>query len=189
MSASTVVAALLSGDELFDVPGEVGYPFELIDGVMIRMPGSGARHTGIGARCLRLVGYFADENDLGIVSGADGGYFIERDPDTILIPDVSFNRTERIPADGVPIRFWPVPPDLAVEVVSPSDGLGRIAAKVARHQRAEVPLVWVLNPDTRTAIADSLGRSPVELGPDDSLDGGDVLPGFRLPLADLYRGC
>jgi len=188
MSAATAAVNLLSGDQFYDLPEEDGYQFELIEGVMHRMPGSGARHTGVGARCLRFVGFFADENDLGIVSGADGGFFIERDPDTILIPDVSFMRKDRIPADGVPIRFWPVPPDLAVEVVSPSDRPRKIAAKVVLYQRAGVPLVWVIYPDTRSAIAHPLGHPPIELGPEDMLDGGDVLPGFRMPLVDLYRG-
>ena len=79
-----------------------------------------------------------------------------------------------------------MPPELAVEVCSPSDEPGEIAKKLDLYRRAGVPLVWWVDPARRTVVVHRDGQPAGELGEDDVLDGADVLPGFRLPIAEIF---
>ena len=79
-----------------------------------------------------------------------------------------------------------MPPDLAIEVVSPSDTARDVAAKMERYRRANVPLVWWVYPDRRAVAVYQNGQLVTELGEGDELDGGNVLPGFRLPIAEIF---
>ncbi len=92
----------------------------------------------------------------------------------------------RLPADRSRQKYVPIRPDLAVEVISPSDGPGDIAAKMEHYRRAGVPLVWWVQPKTRTVTVYRDGQKAGELGEGDELDGGDVLPGFRLAVAEIF---
>lgn len=133
-----------------------------------------------GARLLN----WAESGPDGYV-GAESGFITARDPDTIRAPDVSYVRAERIPED-VPEGFWELAPDLAVEVVSPGDTAVEVREKVREYLAAGVPMVWVMYPGTREVIvhtADGLARA---YGPDDVLEGLDLLPGFRCRVAELF---
>ncbi|MDP9363937.1 MAG: Uma2 family endonuclease [Chloroflexota bacterium] len=115
------------------------------------------------------------------------GLFLAHEPDTVVAPDVAFVRAERLPSPSERRGFSPVVPDLAVEVVSPSDRQAKVDEKVALYLAAGVPLLWVAYPRRRVVRVHRPGREPVELGEGDVLDGEDVLPGFRLPVADVFR--
>lgn len=104
------------------------------------------------------------------------------------MPDVAFISWDRLPDRVVPKKYFPVPPDLAVEVVSPSDGPRDVAQKMERYRRAGVPLVWWVYPDTRTVTVYRQGQLVAEVGEGDELEGGDVLPEFRLAVADIFVG-
>jgi Uma2 family endonuclease len=110
---------------------------------------------------------------------------LKRGPDVVRAPDVWFVRADRVPADGIPVSFWPGAPDLAIEVLSPTDRVGAVLRKVREYLDAGVRLVWVIDPEARTAGVFRPGRTEHFIDDDRILDGEDVLPGFTLPLREV----
>jgi Uma2 family endonuclease len=122
---------------------------------------------------------------LGRLYGADGAYVLRENPDTVLIPDLSFVRAERMPPRNEQIKYFRFPPDLAVEVLSPSNRRVEIDRKIAIYREAGVPLVWLVDPFKQTVeVFTATGVRSLTAA--DTLDGGEVLPGFSLPLAELF---
>jgi Uma2 family endonuclease len=123
---------------------------------------------------------------LGILTGADGGYFLERNPDTVIEPDGGFIRAGRL--DLWPGRrgYFPGVPDIAIEVISPTDEPAEIRQKMDLYERTNVPLVWWINPERRTATVQAAGKPIRQLNDGDSLEGETVLPGFACPLSVLF---
>ena len=181
------VKQLLTAEQLWDMPETPGKRFELVRGELVEVPGAGAQHGLIAGKFYRLLFSFVGTMDLGLVYGDGVGYIIGRDPDVVRIPDASFVSRGRIPESGVPKGYWPFAPDLAVEVVSPGDTATELRAKVREYLEGGARLVLVLWPDDRAVTAYPAGGDPRELGPDDELDGGEVLPGFRVRVADLFE--
>jgi len=123
----------------------------------------------------------------GVCHGFQCWLSAEPAPETVVAPDVGFVCGNRFP-DGVPDRgFSPVPPDLAVEVISPTDRKADIAAKQELYRRAGVPLVWWVDPEKMMVTVHRLGQKPEVLDVSGTLDGGDVLPGFELELRSIFR--
>jgi Uma2 family endonuclease len=106
-----------------------------------------------------------------------------RNPDTVLAPDVPFVRQER---DLDERGFYPGPPDLAVEVISPSDTYTEVDEKVAKYLACGTPMVIVVDPRKRSASVYTPGNF-IRVSVDDTLDGGDVVPGWKLPLRELFE--
>ena len=102
------------------------------------------------------------------------------------VPDASFVARERIPAGGVPVGFWPFAPDLAVEILSPNDRPDEVYAKIGEYPAAGTHAVWVMWPERRALTAHRPDGVTIELGPDDEVDGGKVLPGFRVRVGELF---
>jgi len=172
-------------DDLLRLPDD-GNRYELSRGKLIVLSLASYWSSMIAAAIATKVGTFVLEHRLGVVAGADGGMLLEQDPDTLRAPDVSFVRRDRIPADIRWGGFIPVAPDLAVEVLSPSDRMIEVNRKIRDYLLAGTRLVWVVDPDDRSALVYHPDR-PVEIvGPDGTLDGEDVLPGFSLVLAELW---
>jgi Uma2 family endonuclease len=161
--------------------------YELVNGALIDMGGSGGRQAILALRIARYLDVFVDDNNLGYVTGADGAYIIARDPDTVRIPDAAFISKARMPLP-MPVKFIPLAPDLAVEVVSPGDTAMEVRAKVLEYLRGVTRLVWVIYPETQSAdVYSGLDQwRVVDLA--GALDGGEVLPGFSLPLVRLFKG-
>ena len=113
---------LITADELLALPDD-GYRYELVRGRLVRVDPSGSRSSITTGRVSRRLGTFVETNTLGVTGDADWGFKLASDPDIVRAPDVGFVRAERIPPEGIPRGFWPGPPDLAVEVISPSDHL------------------------------------------------------------------
>lgn len=145
------------------------------------------RPSNIAVRFAARLVIFADDHGLGEVTGADGGYVLGRDPDTVLAPDGAFVRAERLPSAAEQEHFAPVVPDLVVEVVSPSDSMTKVDDKVTRYLAAGVWLVWVFHPRWRTVTVRRPNQPARVLGETDELDGEDVLPGFRLAVSEIFR--
>jgi Uma2 family endonuclease len=164
-------------------------PYELIDGELRYVSPCFLDSSRIALRISSSLFQVVDAGDLGVVTGADGGYLLSRpgERDTVVAPDVGFIRSERIPTGYAFQEFFPGSPDLAVEVVSLSDRLPEVADKIARYLAAGTRLVWEVRPLQRTVVVHRPGQLPVELGVDDVLDGEDVVPGFRLAIADIFR--
>ena len=122
----------------------------------------------------------------GKVYAPDAGFVIERDPDTLLAPDVAYVSAERLPPRQERRGFLRVIPDLVVEIVSPWDRMREVEEKVRAYLDAGVRLVWVVEPRLKTVTIWDATRSPRTLGEQDVLDGGDVLPEFRVALAEIF---
>jgi Uma2 family endonuclease len=181
MAATT---RLYTAEDLRRMPTDE--PWELWEGELRRVPGAGGVASKLAGVIFALIWPFVRAGKLGLLTTADGTYILRRDPQTVVVPDVAFVRWERLPGGTPPEGYIPVPPDLAVEVRSPSDEPGEIARKLGLYQSAGVPLVWWVDPKRRTVSIHQEGRSVAELDEGDELDGEDVLPGFRLPVAAIF---
>ena len=150
------------------------------------MSPAGAEHGRIVARMtLRLAG-FVEKGALGTVFGAETGFHITHEPDTVRAPDVAFVRAQRMGAE-LGCGFFPGAPDLAVEVLSPDDRAGEVLAKVQDWLDAGCLAVWVVDPRTRTVTVYRSRSEIVVLGKSESLSGGDLLPNFSLPVSELFQ--
>ena len=159
--------------------------FELIDGVLVEK-GMGYTESRMAADLIIDVGTFVRGNDLGIVAGADG--MIRLRYRRVRIPDVSFVSWDRIPDPK--ILDEPIPdivPDFAVEILSESNTKNEMAIKLREYFEAGVRLVWYVDPSAKTVRVFTAVETWTDLGLDDTLDGGDVLPGFRLNLRDWFE--
>jgi Uma2 family endonuclease len=161
---------------------EDGNKYELVDGE-IRMSPGGARHSQVGVKLAARLLAFVQERQLGFVFGSDVGYRLPGG--NVRSPDASFVSAGRFPQDRVPDDFADLAPDLAVEVVSPGDRPRHVLDKVGEYLEAGTRLVWVIDPRRRKATAHRSLSDVRPLGPDDALDGEDVLPGFSCALASI----
>jgi len=157
---------------------------ELVRGRMVVREPAGFRHGDVAARLLLAIGAHVTRDRLGRVLAAETGFTLKRDPDTVRAPDVAFVRADRLPAT-VPLGFAELAPDLAVEVLSPSDRAGAVLAKVADFLEAGTSLVWVVDPQRRTARVYRADGSLALLDVSDSLLGEDVVPGLVISLAEI----
>ncbi len=124
---------------------------------------------------------------LGVVVGAETGFKLKSNPDTVRAPDIAFVSRERVEAEGIPDTYWQGPPDLAVEVISPSDTLYGVEDKVATWLAAGTRLVWVVHPKRRVVLIHRPQAEVTTLGESDTLDGADVVPGFQCAVSDVFR--
>jgi Uma2 family endonuclease len=177
--------SLMTAEELAEMPDD-GHRYELVRGELVRLPMSSIESSVIAMRIGIALGAFVYPAGLGWIAGADGAFILERQPDTTRIPDVSFIRADRFPPPGERRHFAELAPDLAVEVLSPSDRTSETNDKVLTYLDAGVQLIWIVDPPRRIVTVytpDSVARVLRET---DELDGGDVLPGFRLRIADIF---
>jgi Uma2 family endonuclease len=157
---------------------------ELIDGVLVEKT-VGYYESLVAVTIIQFLGRFLETHDLGIVLGEAGTLRIL--PTQVRVPDVCFINWDKFPNRRLPPE--PVPrlaPDLAVEVLSPGNTEAEMQRKLHDYFTAGVRLVWYVDPRTRTAKAYTAEEQCVELGEQDALSGGEVLPGFELPLKELF---
>lgn len=174
----------MTAEQLFHLGEEVSA--ELVRGEFREMAPPGAEHGAVVARLAwRLVQYVEDK-DLGVVLVGDVGFQLASDPDTVRGPDLAFVRKDRIPADGIPRGYWPGAPDLAVEVVSPSDRYEDVEERVADYLSAGTRVVWVVSPARRTVTVHRPGTPPALLSASDVLEAEDLLPGFCVRVSELF---
>jgi len=177
--------ATLTAEELLRL-STTGRRYELVKGVLFEMPPAGGRHGSVAMRIALVLGSYVRGNGLGEVFAAETGFILRRDPDTVRAPDAAFVARERLPAGELPAGYLEMVPDLAVEVVSPGDSAREVREKVADWMRAGVRLLWAIDPATRSV---TVYRSPDDfdiLSEDDTLDGGQVIPGFSAAISDLF---
>jgi len=180
-------SGLMTADDLMRMEPEPGNRYELIRGELRRMAAAGGRHGEIGFEAGLRLGMYVREHELGRCYTSDTGFFLMRDPEVIVMPDVAFVRTARLPPEEERDGYMMVVPDLVIEVVSPTDRPDAVQEKVGLYMEAGVPLVWQIRPRERGAGVYRPGRPELVLGEDDTLDGEDVVPGFRLRIADVLR--
>jgi Uma2 family endonuclease len=182
---ATVSTRLLTAEEFSRLPQPAdGSKQELVQGVVITMPPPGGRH---GVCCLKIgrkVGNFVEEHHLGTVTCNDAGFIIQRDPDTVRGPDIAFWSRDRL--TEIPAGYIAVPPDLAVEVVSPDDHFARVHRKATQYLKSGVRLVWVVDPEDRSlTVYRPPDKFPEIFGENEVVSGEDVLAGFSCRVADL----
>lgn len=178
---------LYTADDLIKLP-ENGVRYELVEGQLRTMAPTGGPHGAITTNLLIALGRFVEDHGLGQLFSESTGFLLMRNPDTVRCPDIGFVRADRLPPDGIPPGFIALAPDLAVEVISPSDTIYDIDEKVTEYLQAGARAVWVVNPSSRTATVYEPGSVPRILAEQDELDGGEVVPGFRYPIAKLFEG-
>lgn len=160
--------------------------WELLDGELVEMPPSADESSSIGATILGFLVPHVRSRGLGRVYGADGGFVLFSDRTTVRVPDAAFVRAERAPQGKARKSFPRLAPDLIVEVLSPSDSTSEVVAKLEMYQEAGVLLIWLVDPDKLTVTVLASGKPTEILGPEDTLDGGEVLPEFRVPVAEIF---
>ncbi len=163
--------------------------YELDEGELIIMAPAGDKHGLLAAEALLLIGPFVKEHKLGKVTAAETGFVLWTNPKTgrsvVRAPDVGFISTARlVPQTG---KFFPIPPDLAVEVVSPNDTATQIRRKANQYLKAGTRMVIVVYPDDQLVDVYQPSQPIRTYGIDDTLDGGDVLPGFQLSIRELFE--
>lgn len=182
---TTIAHKLMTAEEFAALPEPLdGSQQELVKGEVVIMPPPQARHGIICSRIDRRLGIYVEENNLGWTTSNDTGVILERDPDTVRGPDVAFWSIARQPE--LPAGYFEIPPDTAVEVLSPTNTMRQIDAKLREYFFADVREVWVIDPEYRNI---TIFREPLEgrlYKEGATFDGGEVLPGFTCPVADLF---
>jgi Uma2 family endonuclease len=172
-----------TADEFASIPDDETR-HELVAGRLLSEPLPVPRHDRIRRRLERILDRFVSERGLGEVFG-EAGFVLARDPDTVRGPDLAFVRAERL--SGLDeARFFEGAPDLAVEILSPSNRPGAVRAKVAEYLAAGARLVWVVDPESRTVVAARSTDAPRRFASDGTVDGEEVLPGLTFPVAAIF---
>ncbi len=171
-------------EDVLDVLSKEGKLCELVNGVLVEKV-MGMRESCLATMLVHILRTFLNGRRLGTVSGADG--LMRLAPGLVRIPDVAFISWDKFPGRRLPDA--PIPdlfPDLAVEVLSRSNTEEEMAQKLRDYFDSGVRLVWFVDPETRTVEVNTSSDHSTVLREDQTLDGGDVLPGFSLPLRQLF---
>ena len=173
---------LITGEELLAM-GDIGR-CELIYGEVVKMSPSGSQHGQITGRLAGILDVWNNQHKRGVVFGAETGFRLERNPDLVRAPDAAFVEGDRV-GDEVPIGFFEGPPDLAVEVVSPTDSWPDVESKVDMWLAHGCRSCWVVDPKNRQISVYQNGGSIVKLRETEILE-DSVLPGFSTPVAAVF---
>lgn len=189
MSTTTTTKKLMTAEEFCDwvhQPEQANKWFELVRGEVIELPSPNKPH---GATCM-TVGYlltaYSYQRRCGYVTCNDSGVILERAPDTVRGPDVALYEDAHTFAELHP-KYGEVPPRLAVEVLSPSDRIGKVMRKIMDYLHNGVELVWLIDPETRNVTVHRPGKEAYVVEENQVLTGEDVLPGFRCLVGDFFR--
>ena len=175
---------LLTSGDLWKIVAD-GSRIELSKGELVPMTPVGWRHGRIVVRLARMLDEYVEKRKLGNVS-TEVGFRLSRNPDTVRAPDVAFVTKERIPAGMLSEKFVEFPPDLAIEVLSPEDTAREVLRKVEEYLAAGVTLVWVVDPGTETVTVYRSLQDVKIFSADQELDGGEVVPGFRIKVVEVF---
>jgi Uma2 family endonuclease len=176
---------LMTADELFEMPND-GSRYELVRGELKRMSPAGDEHGRVGMKLAIPLGYHVEQNDLGQLYLAETGFLITTNPDTVRAPDIAFVRMERIQETPKVKSYRPGAPDLAVEVTSPGDTVSEVEEKVTEWLEAGARLVWIVSPKMKAVTVYRSLTNIVTLTEKDTLDGGEVVPGFQIAVAEIF---
>jgi Uma2 family endonuclease len=178
---------LMTAEELIRLSTGMGKRYELVHGELKTMSPAGFKHGRIAMKIGARLQTHASSRGLGSVAAAETGYRLRNNPDTVRAPDVSFVSKARLDKIGEVTAFFPGAPDLAVEVVSPDDTATEVKIKVSEYFEAGGKLVWIIYPDTREVVVFRSARESTVLSSQDTLDGGEVIPGFTCRVAELFE--
>jgi Uma2 family endonuclease len=183
MSTAVATETRYTPEDLLAMADEKSY--ELVDGQLLERK-MGGESSWVGGRFYSRLDQFCEEHDLGWALMPDAGYqCFPHQPGLIRRPDVSFIRYGRLAGGVLPQGWIKIAPDLAVEVVSPNENVYELDEKLEDYWKVGIPLIWVINPNSRIARIYRNDGSGVVLHEDDELSGEDVIPGFRCPLREI----
>ncbi len=175
----------MTADELQAMPDD-GFRYELVKGELQRMAPTGFEH---GIRTIELttpLHSHVKAHKLGVVCAAETGFLLSQNPDTVRAPDIAFISRERVEKVEEVKNYWIGAPDLAVEVISPGETMREVEEKVAEWLEAGARMVWVVTPKLRTVTVYRSLTDIVVLTGKDTLDGGEVVPGFQIDIAEIF---
>ena len=173
--------------ELMEQPEYLDRVIELVEGELLEMSKPTRIHGVVVARMTMKIAIHVDQNGLGEVTSGDAGFILERSDsgrDTVRGLDIAFVSQARV-TEPPDFSWYEFGPDLAVEVISPSNKTSDTHLKTMQLLNAGTRLVWLVYPESRTVVAHTADGA-VTLHEDDTLSGGDVLPGFQLPVSDIF---
>lgn len=170
-----------TAEELLHLPDD-GLRYELIRGELKKMALAGNEHGALALEFAAELRNFVKANKLGRVYAAETGFKLAPDPDTVCAPDAAFISRKRLDEVGPVEGYWPGAPDLAAEVISPSDLYTEVSEKVAEWLAAGAKMVVVVNPHTRQLLVHLSLTEVKVLGVGDTLEGGEVVPGCSYRL-------
>ncbi len=183
---TTTKRKLLTAEDLLELHSK-GIKGELIRGVFCETVSTGIEHGEIAINFAGEMRSFVRPKKLGRVFASDSGIRLENGPDTVREPDVGFISAERLPLGTRVTTYSEVVPDLVVEVVSPSNSVREMYDRAHMWLHHGVIIVWVADPDTRTVDVYRQDGTIATLSEDDTLDGAPVLPGFTLPVREVFE--
>ena len=160
---------------------------ELVNGELRTMAPAGFGHGIVGSRLLRKLLDYVEGHHLGVILNADTGFVLRRNPDTLRAPDVAFVKAARVPTGSRAEKFFEGAPDLAVEIVSPSDTVDDLEEKISDYLATGCLLVWVVRPKAKTITIHRSGNNPIILRENDQLSGEDVIAGFVCRVGDIFE--
>jgi len=171
----------MTAEELMQLEGP--YEYELVKGELLTMPLPGARHGAVTMKLSRLLDNYIVANNMGVVFAAETGFKLESDPDTVLGPDISFVSSDQVSL--ISDSYFPGPPVLAVEVLSPRDRPGQLERKTNLWVSLGVKSVWLVHPRKRTVeVVRASGRKLFHES-DELVD--DTVPGFHVPVSEIFN--
>lgn len=181
---ASVAEKLMSAEEFAQLPEAIdGSKQELVRGVVITMPPPKGKHGACCSKIDRRVGNFVEAKRSGTVVCNDTGFITERDPDSVRGADIAYWSFESLPE--LPDGYIAVPPDLAIEVLSPSERPTRVLAKLQEYFASGVRMVWVVSIADRTVTVYRSADQGQVFHETATLSGEEVLPGFSCLVADL----
>jgi Uma2 family endonuclease len=181
----TATIQSITAADLLRMPDD-SFRYELVTGELKKMVPAGHMHGKITVRLTWRLAQYVEHNNLGAVYAAETGFLLSSDPDTVRAPDIAFISQKRIEEAGEIQGYWPGAPDLAVEVVSPNDIYTQVEEKVFDWLEAGTAMVIIINPSKCTVTVYRSLTDISILTADDTLDAGDVVPNWEMPVADLF---
>jgi len=173
-------------DEAFMALPKDGHRYELVDGELVDMGNSGMEHGEIGAYLAGLLAIYVRQHKLGTVCDSSTAFTLKSG--NKRSPDVSFVAKARLQGLSRPPRgFFQGSPDLAVEILSPSNTVEEIHTKIVEYFENETQLVWVIHPDEKYALVYHSPEPDRFLRSTDALEGEEIVPGFSVRIADLFE--
>ncbi len=182
----SIETAAISAAELLKMP-RTGRQYELVRGELKTMSPAGFEHGCLVANITEPLRRFVRQNKLGVVVGAETGFWLARDPDTVRAPDVAFVARHRVPPATERQSYFSGAPDLAVEIISPHDTLYEVEEKVAAWLDAGCGEVWVVNPKRQTLAVHKANEAISVLHASEQLVGSGLLPGFSLSITAIFE--
>jgi Uma2 family endonuclease len=161
---------------------------ELVRGELRVTPPDGGAHGVASSNLSAMLGVHIRGRALGRVFAGSVGHELLRLPHTVRVPDLSFVRADRLPAEGIGPGLLKLAPDLAVEILSPSETASELEEKLDDYLVSGTPLIWVVDPVRRTVMIVSADAPVRLLHEGDTLDGGNVIPGFTCAVSDIFEG-